>query len=61
MRYVNASAIERNTNKLLSNICRVAVFEFRAANFCKPTNELGSGIEPSLASFKPVTERIISI
>ena len=40
-------------------MCLVAVLEFKAANFCTPTKELGSGVEPSLASFKPVTARII--
>ena len=42
-----------------SNICLVAVFEFAAANFCTPTNALESGVEPSLASFNPVTSLII--
>ena len=42
------------------NICLVAVLEFAAANFCTPTKELGSGVEPSRASFNPVTVRIIS-
>ena len=37
----------------------VAVFEFAAASFCKPTNESGSILLPSLASLSPVTSRII--
>ena len=41
------------------NICLVAVFEFAAASFCKPTKAFLSGVEPSLASFKPVTSLII--
>ena len=35
--------------KLACNTCLVAVLEFAAANFCKPTKELGSGVLPSLA------------
>ena len=43
----------------LCSICLVAVFEFAAANFWTPTNALGSGVLPSLASFNPVTSLII--
>ena len=38
---------------------RVAVFEFKAASFCTPTNASGLGVEASLASFNPVTSLII--
>ena len=57
---VKHSAILLAINKLASKICLVATFEFNAANFWTPTNELGSGLEPSLASFKPVTVLIMS-
>ena len=57
-RYDNPSAIVLYTYRLPSSICLVAVFELAAASFCKPTKELGSGLLPSLASFKPVTLRI---
>ena len=53
------SAIRLVINKLASRICFVAVFEFNAAIFCRPTNECGSGLEASTASFIPVTSLII--
>ena len=46
--------------RLAFNICLVAVLELSAANFCTPTNASGFGVEPSRASFKPVTVLIIS-
>ena len=53
------SQVLRVKYRLASNICFVAIFEAFAAIFCKPTKALGSGIEPSLASFNPVTSLII--
>jgi len=44
-----ASAVFNVKNNPACNICLVAVFEFAAANFCKPTNAFLSGVEPSLA------------
>ena len=54
-----ASAVFNVKNNPLCNICLVAVFELAAANFCIPTNECLLGVLPSLASFNPVTSRII--
>ena len=45
--------------KLALLMCLVAIFDCCAAIFCKPTNVSLSGSVPSLASFKPVTSRII--
>ena len=42
-----------------SRMCLVAVFEFMAASFWTPTSVRSSGMVPSLASFKPVTARIM--
>ena len=53
------SAVSAVKNKPACNICLVATFEFAAASFCTPTKAFLSGILPSLASFKPVTSRII--
>ena len=40
-------------------MCLVAVLEFNAAIFCTPTKEFESGVDPSLASFRPVADLII--
>ena len=53
------SAVSAVKNNPASRIWRVAVFELAAAIFCTPTNALASGDEPSRASFRPVTSRII--
>ena len=42
-----------------SSICLVAVLELKAAIFCIPTSASGLGVDPSLASFIPVTSRSI--
>ena len=55
----NASATSAVKNIPLCKICLVATFEFAAAIFCIPTNDLASGVEASLASFKPVVSLII--
>ena len=42
-----------------SSMCLVAVLELSAAIFCIPTSASGLGVDPSLASFIPVTSRIM--
>jgi hypothetical protein len=59
IRKLIASAVLAVRYKLDCNMCLVAVFEFAAASFCTPTKAFLSGMEPSLASFNPVTSRII--
>ena len=42
-------------SKELSKICLVAMFEFKEANFCNPTNESLSGVDAALALLNPIT------